>query len=185
MKSYDLSPDALPDPAQGAYPLVTQTRTGARVMVDESFLLPRLAEALGKLEAEGVAGTILLCAGTFANLHGTRPLYKPFEIGQGVLRALNLKTIGLITPVSGQEIPTQVRWEAGGWQTKVWTADLTRQDRAFRDQLFTQIQANVLECIVLDYVGHPTEIVQQLRETCPVPVIDLGSLAMTTLASTL
>jgi hypothetical protein len=34
-------------------------------------------------------------------------------------------------------------------------------------------------------VGHPTRIVQQLQESCSVPVIDLGQLAVAILTGTL
>jgi hypothetical protein len=62
---------------------------------------------------------------------------------------------------------------------------LARQDNQFALQLESQIEMNKLECIVLDYVGHPTRIVQQLQESCSVPVIDLGQLAVAILTGTL
>jgi hypothetical protein len=154
-------------------------------MVAEGFIAPKLQGALDLLESKGVAATLLLCAGTFAELHGKLPLFVPFRIGCGVLSTLQVKSIGLITPVAAQEGPIRERWQKVGWRPTVWTADLGVQEAAFQQQLNEQIHANHLECIVLDYVGHPVEQVTRLQESVGIPVIDLGCLAMVTLASTM
>jgi len=179
-----LTPEELPDISEAAYPLVTQMQNGAVVKVDESYIAPKLQQAQNRLDAKGVAATLLLCAGTFANLHGTQPVYKPFNIGCSVLSALNMKSIGLIAPVLEQEAPIRQRWESIRWELTVWTADLGTQDRAFHRQLILRINESELDCIVLDYVGHPLEQVVQLRRSIDKPVIDLGYLAMVILAST-
>ncbi len=181
----DLTLDDLPEQPNVAYPLVTQMQDGTLVMVAESFITSKLQQALNQLETNGVVATLLLCAGTFADLHGTQPLFVPFKIGCSTLSALQLKSIGLITPVRAQEQPIRERWEKMGWQPTVWTADLSVQDEKFQQQLTDQINAKNLDCIVLDYVGHPFEQVIQLQKSVEVPVIDLGYLAMVTLASTL
>ena len=41
------------------------------------------------------------------------------------------------------------------WELIVWTADLGNQDRVIHRQLIVRINENELDCIVLDYVGHP------------------------------
>jgi hypothetical protein len=153
--------------------------------VAEDYLAPKLQEALTRLEKEGVVATILLCAGTFDHLSGTMPLYKPFKIGLGLLASLQMKSIGLIAPVAEQEKPIKQRWESRGWKTATWTADLGNQDTVFRQQLIEKIQAKRLDCIVLDYVGHPVEQVEKLQKLIDIPVIDLGYLTMMTLANTL
>ena len=181
----NLTPDDLPEPSKAAYPLVTQMRNGKTVMVEESFVTAKLQQALDKLETNGVIATLLLCAGTFTNLQGTRPLFIPFKIGYNFLSALQMQSIGLITPVAAQEIPIRARWKNMGCQPTVWTADLGVQDEAFHRQLTERIHTNNLDCIVLDYVGHPLAQVSQLQKSVDIPVIDLGHLAMVTLASTL
>jgi protein AroM len=180
-----LSTSLIPPIAEGVYPLTTRLQDGSFVMVEESFLLPRLQQALEHLETRGVVASILLCAGTFAGLQGNRPLFKPFTVGYNVLRALGIKAPGLITPVKEQVAPIRFRWQAAGFEPTVWTADLSRQDKQFRQQLAAQIEMNRLECIVLDYVGHPALTVTQLQQNSTLPVIDLGQLAMTALAGTL
>lgn len=180
-----LAPDSLPAPVAGSYPLTTRLQDGTLVMVDETFLAPKLQQALNTLEGWGVIVTLLLCAGTFSELQGARPLFKPFNLARDVLHTLGMQAIGLISPIKEQETPIRRRWTSAGFQPTVWTADLTRQDEQFIYQLERQIETNKLECIVLDYVGHPANLVRQLQETAVVPVLDLGQLAMAALAGAL
>jgi hypothetical protein len=153
--------------------------------VAESFILPKLQEALNQLEMKGVKASMLLCAGTFADLNGSLPLYVPFRIGCAILGALNIKSIGLITPVKDQVKNIQERWEKMGWRSIAWTDDLSDQDARFFKELSGNIHANDLDCIVLDYVGFPVGQVLQLQKSIQIPVFDLGQLTMMTLASTL
>lgn len=180
-----LRPEELPKISKAAYPLVTRMDDGSLVMVEESYISPKLQNSLEQLEVKGVSATLLLCAGTFAQLEGIRPLFKPFNIACDVLSALNMKSLGLIAPLLEQEPAIRQRWEKLGWRTTVWTADLENQDQAFHRQLTNQIQTNRLDCIVLDYFGHPLGRVAQLQRSIHLPVLDLGYLAMVTMASTL
>ena len=155
------------------------------MLVAEDFLVPRLQMALDQLEAQQVVATILLCAGTFANLQGKLPLIKPFDTAVSLIHTLNLKRIGFIAPFQQQEAPIQQRWQAIGIQTTVWTADIQHQDALFQQQLVEKVKRNDLQAIILDYVGHPPKMVRQLQSWSPVPVMDLGSLALHTLATVL
>lgn len=180
-----LTKAALPATHDAVYPLTTRMRDGSSVMIEASFLATRLQQALDQLEEHGVMATILLCAGTFADLKGKRPLVKPFSTGRAVLESLGLYRIGLIAPIKEQEAPIRQRWLAAGFQPTVWTADLAQQDERFTQQLNEQIEVNKVECLVLDYVGHPEPLVRQLRGTAVIPVVDLGQLAMAALSSLL
>ena len=180
-----LSASLIPPISEGVYPLTTRLQDGSSVMVEESFLLPRLQQALEHLESKGVAASILLCAGTFAGLQGVQPVFKPFTVASNEFRTRGLKSLGLIAPIKEQVTPIRRRWQAAGFEATVWTADLSRQDKGFRQQLAAQIEMNELECIVLDYVGHPPQHVTQLQQNSMLPVIDLGQLAMSALAGIL
>lgn len=171
----------LPDASHASYPLSTKM-AGKSVVVAEDFLVPRLQLALNQLEAEDVVATILLCAGTFANLRGKLPLIKPFDTAVSLIHTLNLKRLGFIAPFPQQEAPIRQRWVAIGVQTTVWTANIHQQDNSFQSQLEQQIEENDLQAIVLDYVGHPITAVRKLQKNIPIPVIDLGMLASKTLA---
>jgi hypothetical protein len=181
----DLEETALPDGAASAYPLTTRLRDGRLVQISESFIAPHLQRKLDQLEAAGVCANLLLCAGTFASLRGQRPLFKPFALAQMLLHQLGWHSIGFIAPMAAQEQPIRQRWLAAGFQPTVWTADLTRQDEAFYQQLQHYISGHRLECVVLDYVGHPSSRVAQLQAAAGRPVLDLGQLAVASLACTL
>ena len=180
-----LTKASLPAIHDATYPLTTRMRDGSLVMIEEAFLATRLQQVLDELEATGVTATILLCAGTFAELKGTRPLFKPFVVGRRVLNSLGLKRIGLIAPIKEQEAPIRQRWQAAGFQPTVWTANLVQQDNTFSQQLHEQIEANQLQCIVLDYVGHPVSQVADLRKKIVIPLIDLGQLVIAALSGVL
>ena len=167
------------------YPLITKMRDGTAVSIEEQFLIPLLQQKLDELEAVEVAATILLCAGTFADLRGKRPFLKPFTLAHNLLQNLGYQRLGLIAPIPAQEAPIQARWQKAGFQTAVWTANLNQQDSHFQQTLHTHIQTHNLDCILLDYVGHPLAHVQQLQQSITIPVIDLGALAISTLANIL
>ena len=180
-----LSAEELPDISQAPYPLTTRMNNGRSVYISESFILPYLQNKLDQLEADGAVASILLCAGTFGNLAGKRPLIKPFNIGLNLLRSLNFIRIGLIAPFPAQMAPIEARWRSAGFETAVWTADINNQDTDFHAQLQTQVKNHQLQAILLDYVGHPPEAVRQLQESIELPLIDLGGLAISTMATIL
>jgi len=177
--------EGLPVVSTTGYPLETKMRDGTDVIVEEGFILPRLQSALDRLDAEGVAATLLMCAGTFSGLHSGNPLFVPFAIGCNQLRVLNFIRIGVVTPFADQEMPTRMRWEAMGFRPNVWTADLGSQDLDFYRSFKHKIKQSDLTCLVLDYFGHPPDQVDKLQENLDIPVIDLGRLAVVTLVSTL
>lgn len=180
----DISAENLP-PTNAVYPLMTRMRTGETVIVEEAFLEKRLQSAVAHLESANVAAAILLCAGTFAAVQSNVPLIKPFDVGRAVFQQRQFERLGFITPVAGQVEPIRARWSAAGFRPKVWTAPLDQQDSAFTAQLQAHIASDNLSAIVLDYVGHPTQHVQQLQRHSPVPVFDLGVLAMHALKTAL
>ena len=176
----------LPPTTEATYPLVTKMNDGTAVSVAEQFLIPLLQAKLDELEATGVAATVLLCAGTFAQLQGKRPLLKPFTLAQQLLKNGGFQQPGFIVPIPEQEPPVRQRWrQALGQMPVIWTANLGRQNDEFRFKLFGHIQIHKFDCIVLDYVGHPSSQVNRLQKLIELPVIDMGALAITTLASIL
>ena len=176
----------LPPAADATYPLTTRMQDGTAVIIAEQFLMPLLQQKLAELEAENVAATILLCAGTFTELQEERPLLKPFNLARNLLQTCGFQQPGFIVPIPTQEQPVRQRWRAVlGKMPVVWTANLGRQDDNFRFQLLASIQLHDLDCLVLDYVGHPGTQVKRLQKTANLPVIDLGALAMSTLAAIL
>lgn len=177
-----LQANAIPSQAKGTYLLTTRLRDGSLVKVEEAYLAAKLQEALVRLESQGVVATILLCAGTFEALHGTRPLFKPFVLAYKTVQLMGIRSIGLIAPIPEQEAPIRQRWRAAGFDALVWNGDLSMQDERFQRQLTQHVNTGRLECIVLDYVGHPAQQVETLKGSTSLPVIDMGQLAISVCA---
>lgn len=183
----------LPDASGAAYPLGTRMRDGTAVTIPESFLLPLLQQQLDALEADDVAATVLLCAGSFAELRGKRPLFKPFDIAQATLTSLGLRRIAVLTPFAGQITPIQQRWHAAGFAAHVWARPLA--DTAdFANWLRGQLaQTEGVDCLLLDYVGHDPQARMWLQTACTelaevavsLPILDLGHLTLSTAAAAL
>ncbi len=178
----NLTVDDLPAVSGGGYPLLTRLDSGKLVKVEERFLRPHLQSKLDELESQGVAATFLLCAGTFADLKGRRPLFKPFDIACATLRALGMPQLGVICPIEEQQPAIAQRWARAGFRATVWTASV---EETYTDLEHLRHKSNSCEAIVLDYVGHPLEPVLHLQRAVDIPVIDLGYLAMSVMVSTL
>ncbi len=176
----ELTVAELPDPATATYPLMTRMRAGTAVRADEAFLAPLLQSALHRLEAQGVVASILLCAGSFQALYGTRPVVKPFEVACTTLQALGMKHLGVVCPTKSQEVPIKARWQAAGFEPVVYTTSLAGTQTDLRGFAHPDVS---LDCIVLDYVGHPTEQVSALQQITSLPVLDMGQLALALLVS--
>ncbi len=109
----------------GDYPLNTRMRDGSSVAVDRAALEPLLQQALDRLETDGALATLLMCAGTFPNLHGRRPLFNPFQLAKTTLSAMGLHRIGIICPYAEQEHAIGKRWSEAGFDLLIQTAALS------------------------------------------------------------
>lgn len=172
----------LPDGTQGYYPLTTTLNNGDIVTLDRNFLKPLLQDALEQLESYGVMYSILLCAGDFPDIYGEQPLIKPSAIAQHILATMGIQQIVVISPIDVQNKPIHDKWKHAGFEPMVWTmpTDTTSEQQAewINYKLTDEPDA---DCIVLDYVGYPTESILRLHELVKKPIFDLGHLAISTL----
>jgi protein AroM len=148
----------------GAYPLTTRLRDGTRVTVDEAFLTPLVQIAVDAVEARGVAVTLLLCAGGFAEVRSRGPLVRPFEAAVAELQALGAWRIGVIVPIAGQALPADGKWRSAGFEPTLLVGDPASIDGPAG-----------IDVLVLDFVGHPSAVVEALRARLAIPVVDLGA----------
>lgn len=167
------------------YLLTTRMRDGSLVHVPETFLMPFMASGLKKLETQCIKAIFLLCAGTFAELTSPVPLIKPFVLAHEMLANIGIKKIGIIAPIPEQVRPIQERWEAAGFDPTVWAADATQPDQAFIAEVKKYQSEKEFKALVLDYVGHPAAVSQMLQQKLDIPVVDLGEIAVATLAAIL
>ena len=98
-------------------------------------------------------------------------------------QSLDLQRLGLIVPIPEQAPPVAARWQAAGFATTVWAADVLQPDAAMLAHCQAQIGQYQLNALLLDYVGYPTDAVANLRHNISVPLLDLGDLAIRAVAS--
>ena len=149
----------------GAYPLTTRLRDGARVTLDEAELAPLVQQAVRRAEDAGAQVILLLCAGGFLGV-GARPtLVRPFDAAVARLRAVRARRLFVVVPFEEQAAPSRQKWTAAGFEPAMLLGDPAT----------VVVPADgSADAIVLDYVGHPSRDVETLRARTAVPVIDLG-----------
>ena len=176
----------LPDGNDATYPLTTTLNNGELVTLDRDFLTPLLQDGLDQLETQGVDFSILLCAGDFPFIKGEMPLFKPTDIAQNILRTIGIRYIAVISPIAIQQDPIHEKWEKAGFHPIVWTmpSDITPIEQAkwINSQLKARAEAS---CVVLDYVGYPSDSIQTLQRLVHKPIFELGHLALSMISSIL
>lgn len=176
----------LPRAPVGEYPLTTRLGDGSTVTLDEAALVPLVRAALARLEAEGVAATLLLCAGPFDAVRGDRPFVRPFEVATRLLRGAGVRRLGVVVPVEEQRRPAERTFATAGFDATVWVAPLGVAADRVPGWLEDEAAAGApVGHVVLDYVGHDPDDVAELQRLVSVPVVDLGLLGAETLAAIL
>ncbi len=162
-----------------AYPLTTRLADGRLATLDESFLAPYVQAAVSRGEADGAGATLLLCAGGFAGIAATRPLVRPFELAVATLRSLGLPDVGVAVPYERQVQPAERKYLEAGLFPIVRAA----APREVPDVFDRQVSEGLVGAIVLDFVGHPSGDVDELRLVLGCPLVDLGDLAAAALST--
>jgi protein AroM len=162
-----------------AYPLTTRLRDGRSVTLDETFLAPRVQAAVERAERDGAVATLLLCAGGFAVVEGRRPLVRPFELAVATLRSLGLPDVAVAVPDERQVPPAERKYIEAGLFPVVRAA----APGEVPDVFGSEVADGTVGAVVLDYVGHPLQVVDELRGTLPCPLVDLGDLAAAVLST--
>ena len=169
----------LPNGKDAPYPLTTTLTNGQHVTLDRDFLAPLVQKALNRLEAQNIDISILLCAGDFPDLLGHMPLIQPSHMAQKLLRAMGISQVGVISPIAIQVPAIEKKWIQAGFQVTVWVMPpkITVEQQAIWINSQVKRHHN-LACVVLDYVGYPTESTLTLQKLVDIPIFDLGHLAL-------
>jgi len=169
-----LTIDRLPSPGSmhggsglPSYPLTTRLRDGTPVTLDEADLVPLVQQAIDQAEDAGAGVTLLLCAGGFLDVGARGTLVRPFDAAVARLHELGARELAVIVPYEGQADAARRKWESAGFGPAVAVGDPA--------DVALPADAGTLDAIVLDYVGHPTRVVEALRERTELPVVDLGA----------
>lgn len=174
----------LPAAPTGVHPLTTRMADGALIKVDTEFLLPRMQAALDRLVDAGVDLALILCAGSFHNLHSSRPLLRPFDLICAILEGAGIVRLLVLCPFAEQAEPIALRWRQAGFVPWVVTTRLAPGTQEFEMVVNDNIVQNgQIDALVLDYVGHPIGTVRRLQRVISAPVFDLGLITFEVLAT--
>lgn len=174
------------------YPLETRLRDGTRVVVDASTIEAHLQRALDSFSGSAAAH-LILCAGPFPSLvapagagsHQT-PLIRPFEGAVPVLRSRGFRRLAILVPFEAQGQPAARKWTIAGFEPACVHA-LSDKPSATSIPEWVSAWASGADAdaVVFDYVGFPTDVLDDVAAATGLPVIDLGRLALEGLAEML
>jgi protein AroM len=164
-------------PTEPDYPLTTRLRDGSRVTLDERDLAALVQQAIDRIEDAGADLTLLLCAGGFLETAGRRPLIRPFDAAAAELRGRAAARLGVIVPDPGQARAARRKWEAAGFQVEPLVGE--------PGAVPLPAAGAALDALVLDYVGHPSRAVEDLRQRTLLPVIDLAEAGVDAVVATI
>lgn len=166
---------AIPSDPRGDYLLTTRLRDGTLVSVEEAFLAPLLQQAISHAEAQGVDGSVLLCAGPFDMLKSQKPLYRPTAMATTMMQVRGYQRIAVLSPNDEQARPIREKWTTRGF-SPIMLVDPQLPDAQLGAWIHQQLSFQSPDCLVLDYVGHPLEKVHAIERSISIPVIDLGKI---------
>jgi protein AroM len=154
-----IDPETIPPIGPGAAnPLSTRLATGRRVLVDETWIAPRLQAAVRRAEADGADALLLLCAGGFDDLTSDRPLVRPVESVARALRQRGIRRILVVVPSPGQVRASTSKWRALDFEPDVLATLLPEGV----DEVVAA--AADVRAVVLDFVGHAGPVVDRVEE---------------------
>jgi protein AroM len=155
-----------------ANPLSTRLADGRPVLVDEPWIAPHVQAAISRAEAAGAEALLLLCAGGFSDLASHRPLIRPSVAVARALEERAIRTILVVVPSPAQIPASAAKWRALGFDPHLLATTLTGGLDDVVDA------ADAAEAVVLDFVGHPADLVDRLERALEsrtdARVFDLG-----------
>ena len=173
-------------PACGAdgYPLETRLRDGTRVVVDAAFLEPHLQRAISEWD-DHVAVHLVLCAGSFPRLTARRTVIQPFDVAVVELAQRGFRSLEVVVPFAAQATSSHRKWEAVGFACRTHVLGDKSGGQSVAQWLAGLLLETSGEALVLDYVGFPVAILDEVAGQVSLPVFDLGHLAADALERTL
>jgi hypothetical protein len=185
-----LDRDEIPECPPRGYPLETRLQDGTRVVVDAAFLEPRLQDVINGMDAEASVH-LLLCAGPFPNLTVPTlpvvptPLIRPFDAAVAEFKKRGYRTLDVVVPFAGQASSGMDKWGAEGFACRAHVFTEKPRHRSLTEWLSGLVKGTRAQALVFDYVGFPADTRDEVAAAVPVPVFDLGHLAMDALEETL
>lgn len=160
-------------PGEGDYVLVSRMNDGSSVTFAEKYVLPRLQEAINRMEEEGCRIIMMFCTGTFPEeLHAKHiPLIYPCEILNRMVPMLTGKSsIVCVVPSELQVEQSEQKW--GRYVEKVKAIPASPYaDWENLEQAAEQAARLDADLIVLDCIGFSRKMKKMFAEKTGKPVI--------------
>ena len=159
------------EPTAGEHPLVTRLRSGEEVTVAKERLLPYLQRAADDAVRSGAALLVVLCTGTFSNLHAPVPILYPDRILVNTVNALLPEgTLGVVMPHPGQYEAMQRKWALPG-RRFVGASASPYTGGAELARIAGTLAEEGVDLIVLDCMGFTRAMKRKMAETSGRPVV--------------
>lgn len=147
-------------PEEGDYVLVSRLSDGSSVTFAERHILPRLQDAMDKMEAEGCRLIMMFCTGSFPKTLTTKkiPVIYPCEILDRLVPLMSKNSsIICMTPSPLQVVQTQDKWRSHMTQVKAIAAS-PYGDWGGLEKAAEEAKELDADLIVLDCIGYTQEM---------------------------
>lgn len=147
-------------PGKDDYVLVSRLQDGSSVTFAERYILPRLQEAITKMEEDGCSLIMMFCTGSFPETLSTRkiPMIYPCELLNRLVPLMTKKSsIICMTPSPLQTEQCENKWRNYVREVKAIAASPYGEWEAL-EQAAEQIRDMEADLIVLDCIGYTQEM---------------------------
>lgn len=147
-------------PGKDDYVLVSRLQDGSSVTFAERYILPRLQEAITKMEEDGCSLIMMFCTGSFPETLSTRkiPMIYPCELLNRLVPLMTKKSsIICMTPSPLQTEQCENKWRNYVREVKAIAASPYGEWEAL-EQAAEQIRDMDADLIVLDCIGYTQEM---------------------------
>jgi hypothetical protein len=182
-----------PCPARG-YPLETHLADGRRVVVDAWFVQPRLQQQINERHPH-VSAHLLMCAGAFPGLLAppppvgsptpATPFIHPFEVAVSAFKRHGFRTLDVMVPFADQAPAAMDKWAGRDFACRAHVLAEKPRHRSLAEWISGLVRGTRAQALVIDYVGLPTQALDDATAALDLPVFDLGRLALDALDDTL
>lgn len=156
-------------PGDGEEVLVTRLRDGTGARIAHRHAVPLLRARLEEL-APRVDAVLLLCTGSFAPVHLSRPVVYPERLILGIVGAAAPRHLGVITPDQGQVEEQRARWKDAADQVTVVAASPYAASASLPEHAAGLARAGA-DLIVLDSLGYSIAMKAAVRRSAGRPVV--------------
>jgi protein AroM len=98
-------------PSSAETTLVSRLTDGTEVVVEKSFVVPRLREQIRSLEELGISLILLLCTHKFEDIESGAILLRPADALERIVERSEVRRLGVFTPSENQISAQRIRWQ--------------------------------------------------------------------------